>query len=212
MYWSVLLWFFDVQCWAVTQATPGHPFPSGTGEKDLFWCVGKTLVIVQMCERIEECDLQCSWKAGVTALQFGSECIQMHLQQQQKRLYTHSFSFSHHLSCKYGNSSQLPWQQKQMWRAFSCVMRCELLTSAYKKRNGSNGYGFMSVWAVAILPLTQLGTPYATVCIFYDVGLLTCKEWTIYFAHGLWGFAEEHAHTVCRNYTPINCFFCYFCI
>lgn len=130
----------------------------------------------------------------------------------KKAVHSFFFLLSHHLSCKYGNSSQLPWQQKQMWRAFSCVMRCELLTSAYKKRNGSNGYGFMSVWAVAILPLTQLGTPYATVCIFYDVGLLTCKEWTIYFAHGLWGFAEEHAHTVCRNYTPINCFFCYFCI
>lgn len=56
------------------------------------------------------------------------------------------------------------------------MMGCELLTSAFKKnRNGSNGYGFMSVWAVATLPLTQLGTPYATVCIFYDVGLLTCS-------------------------------------
>lgn len=27
----------------------------------------------------------------------------------------------------------------------------------------------MSVCAGAILPLTQLGTPYATVCIFYDL-------------------------------------------
>ncbi len=34
----------------------------------------------------------------------------------------------------------------------------------------------MSVWAVATLPLTQLGTPYATVCIFYDVGLLAVVE------------------------------------
>lgn len=63
----------------------------------------------------------------------------------------------------------------------------------YKKKkkereNGSNGYGFMSVWAGATLPLRQLGTPYATAWNFYDVGL--CRGWTIYFAHGLWGFAH----------------------
>lgn len=37
----------------------------------------------------------------------------------------------------------------------------------------------MDLWDVPTLPLTQLGTPYATVCIFYDAGLLTCRGWTI---------------------------------
>lgn len=69
------------------------------------------------------------------------------------------------------------------------MMGCELLTSVFKKnRNGSNGYGFMSVWAVAALPLTQLGTPYAAVCIFYDVGRLTSLTGS--------GALQQHTHVL----------------
>lgn len=84
-------------------------------------------------------------------------------------------------------------------RGFSCVMRCELLTFTFKKkeRNGSNGYRFMSVCAAATFPLTQLGTPYATVCIFYDVGL--CRGST---THGLLGFADTHCML---NLYNMNC-------
>lgn len=53
----------------------------------------------------------------------------------------------------------------------------------------------MSVWAVATFPLTQLGTPYAAVCIFYDVGLLTCKgSQRITSLMGSWGFAAVYTH------------------
>lgn len=56
------------------------------------------------------------------------------------------------------------------------MMGCELLPFKKKeKRNGSNGYGFVSVCAADSSPLMQRGTPYAAVCIFYEVSLLTCS-------------------------------------
>lgn len=80
------------------------------------------------------------------------------------------------------------------------VMGCELLTSVFKKRNDSNGHGFMTVWTVDILPLKQLATPHDTVCIFYDAALLTCRNWMIYFTLGSWGLAAVHTHFESGNY------------
>lgn len=42
---------------------------------------------------------------------------------------------------------------------------------------------YVSVWAEAILPLTQIGMPCISVCIFYDVDLIS-------FTHGFSGFAH----------------------
>lgn len=67
-------------------------------------------------------------------------------------------------------AAMLPWQQEQMLRG---LLLCDEMWTVdlMKKRNGGNGYGFMSVWTAATLLLRQLGVPYASPCIFDDVSL-----------------------------------------